>query len=75
MAKTFATYDEAIKSLPEGAFLNTSFGWPGEGGYTEFHRTPEGKRFMVTNGTYMATAPFTWKVEAVIETKNTVVTR
>lgn len=59
----FSTYGAAAASLPEGAKWSSSFGYPGQGGYSEYHRTPEGKRFQIKNGSYLETAPFTWTVE------------
>lgn len=56
----FKTYHEAAEALPAGAKWSSSFGNPGEGGYCEFFRTPEGKRFQITNGTWSEIAPFTW---------------
>jgi len=46
------TYSEAAKQLPEGSKWSSSFGYPGEGGYTEIHRTPAGDRWQITNGTW-----------------------
>ncbi|HTI81788.1 MAG TPA: hypothetical protein VL614_15170 [Acetobacteraceae bacterium] len=43
---------EALKALPADAKWSCSFGNPGEGGYTEYHRTPAGERWIVSNGPY-----------------------
>lgn len=48
------TISEALQALPDDAKWSCSFGNPGEGGYTEFHRTPAGERWVVTNGPYDA---------------------
>lgn len=54
------TYSEAIETLPANAKWSSSFGNPGEGGYTEFHRTPDGTRYIIGNGTWMDFEPFIW---------------
>jgi predicted glycosyl hydrolase (DUF1957 family) len=59
------TYDEALKLLPAGAVWSSSFGYPGEGGYTEFHRLPSGERWRIENGPYDAMKPFEWTCEKV----------
>lgn len=59
--KTFKSYGEAVKSLPLGAVLNTTFGNIGEGGYAEIHHADDG-RYSVTNGSWMTVKPFTWTV-------------
>ncbi len=61
------TYNEALRTLPADAKWSSSFGYPGEGGYTEFHRTPDGKRFEIANGPYDATRPFVWTVKPLAE--------
>lgn len=57
------TQTQAYDTLPAGAKWSSSFGNPGEGGYTEFWRTAEGKRYVVANGKYDAISPFLWTVE------------
>lgn len=54
------TYKEAYKALPTDAAWSCSFGYPGEGGYNEFHRTPAGERWIISNGPYDAQSPFEW---------------
>jgi hypothetical protein len=49
-----ATYQTAIAVLPVDAIWSSSFGNPGEGGYQEYHRTPNGERWIVSNGSYDA---------------------
>lgn len=59
------TYDQACQSLPLDAKWSASFGYPGQGGYTEYHRTPSGERWTVSNGSYLDSAPFAWHAEQV----------
>jgi len=61
------TYKEATDLLPDNAAWSCSFGYPGDGGYTEFHRTPDGRRYIISNGPWTALAPFAWSCEAVLE--------
>lgn len=61
------TYTAARKLIPEDAELSSTFGYPSEGGYTEFWRRADGDRWMVSNGTYLDTAPFTWICQKVVE--------
>ena len=56
-----ATYDAASALLPAGAEWSSSFGNPGEGGYTEFWRTGN-VRHKITNGNYEARQPFQWDI-------------
>lgn len=51
--------------LPDDARLSATFGNPGEGGYAEYWRTPDGQRFRISNGRYGASQPFTWTFEHV----------
>lgn len=44
------TYQQAIQSLPEGAWLNCTFGYPGVAGYEEWWRVNDGRRFVIGNG-------------------------
>lgn len=57
------TYQQAIAQIPADAKWSSSFGYPGEGGYAEYHRDAAGKRWIIENGNYMAFAPFTWTVK------------
>lgn len=58
------TYSEAAAMLPAGSVWSSSFGYPGEGGYVEYHRTPDGERWTIKNGTsYLDSAPFCWSCE------------
>ncbi len=56
------TYGEALAALPHGAAWSASFGYPGEGGYSEYWRTPDGRRFEISNGSYLDDGQ-TWKME------------
>ena len=56
------TYPESLKQLPTTVRWSACFGNPGEGGYCEYYRDPQGKRYIIENGDYMALAPFTWTV-------------
>jgi hypothetical protein len=57
-----ATYSELTDALPLNAKWSSSFGHPGEGGYTEYWRNDAGERWVITNGPYNAVAPFDWTV-------------
>lgn len=41
---------EALNQLPADAKWSCSFGYPGEGGFTEFYRQPDGTKWIITNG-------------------------
>ena len=57
-------FDAAYGALPSEAEWTSSFGYPGEGGFTEYYRTPDGRRFRVSNGS--ALSPFRrWTCEEV----------
>ena len=56
------TYNEIIAQLPADTKWSSSFGYPGEGGYCEYHRDAQGKRYIIQNGDYMAVRPFAWTV-------------
>lgn len=44
------TRKEAYAALPANAKWSCSFGYPGEGGFSERFKTPEGKRYEISNG-------------------------
>ncbi len=46
------TRSEAVQDLPYGAKWSCSFGNPGEGGYVEYYRAPNGDQWQVSNGPY-----------------------
>lgn len=58
-----STYAEACDRVPPDAVWSSSFGYPGEGGYAEFWRTPDGQRWTITNGPHDAIAPFEWRCD------------
>ncbi len=51
------TYREAAALLPAGAVWSSSFGYPGEGGYAEYHKMPDGRRWIITNGAWNDPVP------------------
>lgn len=63
--QVFGSYKEAAATLPAGAKWSASFGNPGQGGYSEYFRTAEGKRFAIENGSWSAFEPFVWTVKEV----------
>jgi hypothetical protein len=42
--------NKAYDQLPADAVWSCSFGYPGEGGFTEYHRQPDGTKWVITNG-------------------------
>ncbi len=52
---------EAYNQLPADAKWSSSFGNPGEGGFTEFYRTPNGERWIISNGPWCG--PTEWKCQ------------
>lgn len=55
------TQQDAYRLLPKDAKWSCSFGNPGEGGFTEYHRTPAGDRWIVSNGPHFLTpCEFMW---------------
>lgn len=58
----FASYDEALDSLPPAAVWSSSFGGPGKAGFTEIYSMPDGTRYWVSNGQWDAPKPWTWTV-------------
>lgn len=52
---------DVLGQLPANAKWSCSFGNPGEGGYVEYHRTPDGERWIVSNGPYhLQSFEFDW---------------
>lgn len=43
------TEAEAYETLPSDAKWSCSFGYPGECGYNEYHRTLSGDRYVISN--------------------------
>ena len=54
------TYEGARARLADDAEWTSSFGYPGEGGYCEHWRRPNGERWRISNGRWDALKPFTW---------------
>lgn len=50
----FKSYSEAAAQLPADAKWSSSFGYPGEGGYSEYHRDHDGNRYVIQNGPWDA---------------------
>jgi len=50
------TYAQAVGQIPAPAHWSSSFGNPGVGGYAEFWRDRNGRRWIVENGPYDAIA-------------------
>ena len=42
--------NEAYSLLPADAKWSCSFGYPGEGGFTEYYRDAKGERWVIKNG-------------------------
>jgi predicted glycosyl hydrolase (DUF1957 family) len=59
----FDTYRDAAAHLPTDTKWSSSFGYPGEGGYCEFHRDTMGKRYTIQNGTFGDA----WTISCVVE--------
>jgi hypothetical protein len=45
--------------------LSSTFGYPGQGGYTEIYNAPDGTRHKISNGPWNAAQPFTWSTRAI----------
>lgn len=56
------TYKQVYESLPADAVWSCSFGYPGEGGFVEYFRQPNGTKWIVSNGSYLDCEPFNWQV-------------
>lgn len=61
------TYNEATDLLPADSVLTSTFGYPGEGGYNEFHRAPDGTRWVISNGDYFDCQRNVWTISQVME--------
>jgi hypothetical protein len=48
------TYAQAVEKIPSPAHWSCSFGNPGEGGFVEYWRDREGRRWTIENGPYDA---------------------
>lgn len=63
-----ASYADACALLPAGAMWSSCFGNPGEGGYCEYWRLPDGRRWVVSNGPYhLCSWEFDWHCQKVEE--------
>lgn len=49
------TREQAHAALPDDARWTSSFGYPGKGGFVEYFRTPDGSRYLISNGPYDGT--------------------
>lgn len=54
--------NEAYAALPAGAVWSCSFGYPGNAGYAEYWREPDGTRWVIENGLHN---PQAWAVRRV----------
>lgn len=60
------TYADARAQLPADVARSSSFGFPGEGGYVEYWRLPNGERWTISNGPHDALPwAFEWRCEKV----------
>lgn len=65
-----ATQSDAYAQLPKDAVWSSSFGYPGEGGFNEFWRQPDGTRWLIENGPWdglgrnWTCRKFTWLTHA-----------
>lgn len=56
------TQQHALAQLPTDAKWSCSFGYPGQQGFTEYYRQPDGTRWILTNGPWHAIAP-DWQIK------------
>lgn len=55
------TYFDAAAQLPADAKWSSTFGNPGDGGYTEYWRQPDGTRWIISNGPWhLIECEFDW---------------
>jgi len=62
---TFATAEDAYRSLPDDVVWSCSFGYPGQGGFRDHYRTPAGVQYVVSNGAWDDFEPRVWTVERI----------
>ena len=63
-------YATAAKSLPADAVWSSTFGTPGDGGYCEYWRQPDGTRWVISNGPWYLIEPeFDWSCQRLEERK------
>ena len=60
-------YAEAVASLPLGARVSSSFGYPGDGPCSVYFKFPDGSRWVVSNGVWPACNDGLWTAERVRE--------
>jgi hypothetical protein len=60
---TYDTYSDAFETLPNGSVWSCCFGFKGEGGFSEYWRSPCGRKFVISNGRWDSSHPFVWTVE------------
>ena len=61
--QTFPSHQAAIMATPAGTRWSCSFGYPGQGGYSEFLHTPDDRCLILRNGDWDACKPFVWTLE------------
>lgn len=49
---SFPSYSAAAAALPADCVWSASFGYPGVGGYAEYHRDSRGDRYIIQNGEF-----------------------
>jgi hypothetical protein len=59
------TQEQAYAKLPEAAYWSCSFGNPGEGGFSEYYRTPDGRKYVISNGKWDEYYLNNWTIEEV----------
>ena len=60
------TLADAQAKLPADAEWSACFGYPGEGGYAEYYRRPNGETIFITNGSYELTHhEFDWQLNRI----------
>lgn len=67
MAFDLESYARARLQIPSNARWSSTFGNPGDGGWSEFWRQPDGQRWEISNGPWDAVQPFEWTVRKVEE--------
>ena len=61
------TLETTRDKLPDGCKLSSTFGNPGDGGYFEYWRAPDGSRWQIANGPYhLHPFEFDWHCQEII---------
>lgn len=69
--ETQRSYEDAATELPENAVWSSTFGNPGDGGYVEYWRQPDGTRWTISNGPWhLIECEFDWHCQKVEERQN-----